>query len=220
MSKCYLQGGSKVNEIQELINMADAGDVKAQEKVGVSYLKGSGAEKDISKALEYFKMCAEQGSGLGNYQLGKAYETGNGVAPDMSLAISYYKKSAELGYANAKNVLSQIENSDREDATVSTNQMGGYVAPSVPKSSVPQFGEKTRTVGKEKSKTVAIILALFLGFLGAHNFYMGYTKKAIIQLILTITFIGMYVSGIWAFIELIMLITGKICCDGKGCALR
>ncbi len=29
MSKCYLQGGSKVNEIQELINMADAGDVKA-----------------------------------------------------------------------------------------------------------------------------------------------------------------------------------------------
>ena len=33
MSKCHLQGGSKVNEIQELINMADAGDVKAQEKL-------------------------------------------------------------------------------------------------------------------------------------------------------------------------------------------
>lgn len=220
MSKCHLQGGSKMNEIQELINMADAGDVKAQEKVGVSYLKGSGVDKDINKALEYFKVCAEQGSGLGNYQLGKAYETGNGVAPDMLLAISYYKKSAELGYANAKNVLSQIENSDREAATISNNQMGGYVAPSVPQSSVPQYGEKIRSTGKEKSKTVAIILALFLGVLGVHNFYMGYTKKAIIQLILTITVIGMYVSGIWAFIELIMLITGKICCDGKGCALR
>ncbi len=35
-----------------------------------------------------------------------------------------------------------------------------------------------------KSKTVAGILGIFLGGWGAHNFYLGYTKKAILQCIL------------------------------------
>lgn len=35
----------------------------------------------------------------------------------------------------------------------------------------------------KKQRLVYIILALFLGGLGIHNFYAGYTKKAIIQLL-------------------------------------
>ena len=51
-----------------------------------------------------------------------------------------------------------------------------------------------------------MILAFFLGTLGVHNFYLGYTTEGIIQLVLTLTFIGLIVSGIWALIDFIMLL--------------
>lgn len=37
-----------------------------------------------------------------------------------------------------------------------------------------------------KSKVTAGILAIFFGAYGVHNFYLGYTGKAVAQLILTI----------------------------------
>lgn len=37
----------------------------------------------------------------------------------------------------------------------------------------------------EKSKTVAGVLAIFLGFFGIHEFYLGNNKKAIIRIIAT-----------------------------------
>ncbi len=37
-----------------------------------------------------------------------------------------------------------------------------------------------------KSRLAYILLALFLGGFGVHNFYAGYTKKAVIQLLLTV----------------------------------
>mgnify|MGYP001745199592 CR=1 FL=1 len=57
-----------------------------------------------------------------------------------------------------------------------------------------------------KSKVAAGILALFLGTLGIHNFYLGYTTRGIIQLVLTITLVGAPISAIWALIEFIMII--------------
>ena len=53
----------------------------------------------------------------------------------------------------------------------------------------------------QKSKIVAGLLGLFLGTLGVHNFYLGYTGKAVAQLLLTligwIILIGPIISGIW-----------------------
>lgn len=67
-----------------------------------------------------------------------------------------------------------------------------------------------------KSKLVAGLLAIFLGGLGIHNFYLGYTGKAIAQLILSCT----GVSAIWALIEGIMILCGNIKVDGKGNPLK
>ncbi len=44
-----------------------------------------------------------------------------------------------------------------------------------------------------KSQLVAALLAFFLGTLGIHNFYLGYKKKGMTQLLLTL---GGYVIGI------------------------
>ena len=36
-----------------------------------------------------------------------------------------------------------------------------------------------------KNRTAYVLLAFFLGVYGIHNFYAGYTQKAVIQLLLT-----------------------------------
>ena len=69
-----------------------------------------------------------------------------------------------------------------------------------------------------KSKIGAGLLGIFLGSLGIHNFYLGYTSKAIAQLLITILscFILSPVSAIWGFIEGIMILTGNIDQDATG----
>jgi len=69
-----------------------------------------------------------------------------------------------------------------------------------------------------KSKVAAGLLAIFLGCLGVHNFYLGYTGKAIAQLLITLLTcgIGSTITAIWSFIEGIMILTGSINTDASG----
>ena len=72
-----------------------------------------------------------------------------------------------------------------------------------------------------KSKIVAGILGILLGCFGVHNFYLGYTNKAIAQLLITLLscFILSPVSAIWGLIEGIMILTGSIDQDANGIKL-
>lgn len=77
-----------------------------------------------------------------------------------------------------------------------------------------------------KSKIAAGLLGIFLGCFGVHNFYLGYTQKAVIQLVATIVGfllccigIGVFIVlgvEIWGLIEGIMILTGSINKDGDG----
>ena len=60
---------------------------------------------------------------------------------------------------------------------------------------------------KKKSWTNTILLCFFLGLLGVHRFYTGYKKLGLIQLLLTISVIGLLFSIIWWFIDLVFLLT-------------
>lgn len=55
-----------------------------------------------------------------------------------------------------------------------------------------------------KNQTVAWLLALFLGGLGIHRFYLGYTWQGVVQLL---TAGG---CGIWALIDFIRILTGDL----------
>lgn len=72
-----------------------------------------------------------------------------------------------------------------------------------------------------KSKLAAGLLAIFLGSLGIHNFYLGYTNRALIQLLVTVCTCGLggVVMGIWALVEGIQILTGSINVDAKGIPL-
>ena len=75
--------------------------------------------------------------------------------------------------------------------------------------------------GEQKSKLVAGLLGLFLGGYGVHNFYLGYTGKAVAQLLITVLTCGTgsVASGIWGLIEGIMILCDRITVDGKGIPL-
>jgi TM2 domain-containing membrane protein YozV len=53
----------------------------------------------------------------------------------------------------------------------------------------------------DRNKIVAALLAFFLGTLGIHRFYLGRTTSGIVMLILSISVIGLLVSGPWALID-------------------
>jgi len=81
-----------------------------------------------------------------------------------------------------------------------------------------------------KSKIAAGLLGIFLGSFGVHNFYLGYTQRAIVQLVLSI--VGIVLSCIvigaflvlavyiWGLVEGIMILAGKINTDGRGMPLK
>jgi TM2 domain-containing membrane protein YozV len=58
--------------------------------------------------------------------------------------------------------------------------------------------------GTPSSRTTFVVLGIFLGMFGAHNFYAGYTGKAVGQLCLTILSCGylFVVAWIWAIVEI------------------
>lgn len=73
-----------------------------------------------------------------------------------------------------------------------------------------------------KSKVVAGVLGILLGSIGVHNFYLGYTGKAVAQLLITVLSCGVlsFVSGVWGLIEGIMILCGSITTDAQGNQLK
>lgn len=73
-----------------------------------------------------------------------------------------------------------------------------------------------------KSKLAAGLLGIFLGCLGVHNFYLGYTGKAVTQLVLTLATCGLggFITSIWGLIEGILILCGNINTDANGIRLK
>jgi len=55
-----------------------------------------------------------------------------------------------------------------------------------------------------KSQLTALLLCIFLGWIGVHRFYLGYTWQGIVQLFTA----GL--GGIWTLIDLVRILTGDL----------
>ena len=74
----------------------------------------------------------------------------------------------------------------------------------------------------QKSRLAAGLLGIFLGAYGVHNFYLGFTGKAVAQLLITVLTCGAgaLVSSVWGLIEGILLLTQHDKTDAKGVPLK
>ncbi|MGB9120613.1 MAG: NINE protein [Candidatus Angelobacter sp.] len=89
-------------------------------------------------------------------------------------------------------------------AAATAPAQASVAAPS-PLQSAPAYPYVAPVYGStHKSRTSYIVLGIFLGALGIHNFYAGYTGRAVGQLCLTVLTLGYLgiVSWIWAIIEI------------------
>lgn len=80
----------------------------------------------------------------------------------------------------------------------------------------------TSSVPNAKSKLAAGLFGIFLGAFGVHNFYLGFTGKAVAQLLITVLSCGILspVSAIWGLIEGIMILSSNDYKDADGNTLR
>lgn len=58
----------------------------------------------------------------------------------------------------------------------------------------------------EKKFWPAMLLCLFFGILGLHRFYTGYGREGRFFLLCGFTGIGAIVTGLWALIDLVMIL--------------
>lgn len=58
-------------------------------------------------------------------------------------------------------------------------------------------------VYNDRNKIVAAVLAFFLGTLGVHRFYLGRNGSGVLMLVLSITVLGLLITGPWALIDMI-----------------
>lgn len=90
----------------------------------------------------------------------------------------------------------------------------------------PYQGVPNPPYGKAfKSAYIAGLLAILLGTLGIHNFYLGEIGKGVAQLLLTLfgaalCGLGPLAAFIWAIVEAVQLFSGNICYDGDGYPLK
>jgi TM2 domain-containing membrane protein YozV len=105
---------------------------------------------------------------------------------------------------------------------------GGYVPPAADYGAPPAGAYGAPAYGavvpgvppgyQQKEKMVAGLLGILIGGFGVHNFYLGYTTKGIIQIVVTIVTCG--IGAIWGLIEGIMILTGSINTDANGVPLK
>jgi len=57
----------------------------------------------------------------------------------------------------------------------------------------------------KKTALVAYILWFFLGFFGAHNFYLGRIGVAVAQLILSLILVGLVITFVWVIVDAFLI---------------
>jgi len=112
--------------------------------------------------------------------------------------------------------------SENENEVNETNEVNNENTIEVEATTVESSNNTSSAATGDKSKIAAGLLGIFLGSLGIHNFYLGFTGKAIAQLLISILSCGMlsWASAIWGLVEGILILTGSMDKDADGNLLK
>ena len=77
----------------------------------------------------------------------------------------------------------------------------------------------SQMIESDRNMYVAAILAFLLGAFGIHDFYLGYTSRGVIKIVLTLLVATSFISGIWSIVDLVIKKKEKMG-DSKGLPLK
>ena len=90
------------NAKDNILELANEGDVFAQTNVAWGYGEGYGTAVDDLEAVKWVQKAAKQGYARAQCNLGWMYEYGRGVERSYEKAVEWYRKAAEQGNASAQ----------------------------------------------------------------------------------------------------------------------
>ena len=82
--------------------LGEQGYITAQFNLGMMYHHGTGIEKNLLEAIEWYRRAAEQGHTNAQYSMGYSYARGMGVTTDMSTAVNWWSRAAGNGSIEAQ----------------------------------------------------------------------------------------------------------------------
>ena len=91
--------------LNQLKRQASRGERIAQYNLAVHYADGKWVERDVAKALEWYRVAAKQNLPDAQYALGWMYGHGEGVERDDAAAIDWFRQAAEGGHVEAQQIL-------------------------------------------------------------------------------------------------------------------
>mgnify|MGYP002397836563 CR=1 FL=1 len=100
-SKAILKGKS----FQEILELAQRGNVVAQSNIGYRYITGSGVRRNPQEAVKWLTKAVEQGDIEALVNLGLIYKNADGVSRDRAKAQNYFLTAAEQGNTRAQSLL-------------------------------------------------------------------------------------------------------------------
>jgi hypothetical protein len=122
------------------------------------------------------------------------------------------------GRANGQ-TLTRAENQDSWKPLLAFTEFGPDLAARAYESNVPPAPAVPPAGGGNKSKIAAGLLGIFVGGIGIHRFYLGYTSIGLIQIVVTIATCG--IGSLWGFVEGILILCGSvITTDAQGVPLK
>ena len=97
----------RVRRLQQLIRHREPGrhTSHAQCMLAGKYTRGEGVEQDLVEAARLFKLAAEGGYALAQYNLGVCYRDGRGVEQDDAEAVRWYRAAVVQAFAFAQTSL-------------------------------------------------------------------------------------------------------------------
>lgn len=99
---CYQKKKQYKKALDSCMDEASRGYAGAQYDVAQLYRTGKAGIQDKTKAVEYYKLAAEQDFGEAQFSLGIMYFQGSGTAVDMEKARYWWEKSENNGIASTR----------------------------------------------------------------------------------------------------------------------
>jgi len=89
-------------DIPSLKVLAEKGDARAQNELGLKYHIGQGVKKNPKEAVKWIRKAAEQGYANAQYNLGSIYSQGDGVGSDAVRSYKWFFLAERSGHDKAK----------------------------------------------------------------------------------------------------------------------